>query len=472
MSIKIIPIILSGGSGTRLWPLSRKDRPKQFLHLSGSYSMLQETILRLSGIENIDRPIIVCNENHRFLVAHQCHDIGIEPTIILEPNGRNTAPAITVAAIQSLVEFEDSVLLVLSADHKIEDIKGFHHAIATAKETASEKKLVTFGVKPTGPNIGYGYIKYSGNETNPSKVERFVEKPNLEKANEYFVSKEYLWNSGMFMFTSKYFLDELKRFTPEIYQKSLEAIERSTKDLDFIRLDDKSFNSCPSNSIDYALMEKSDNVFVIPVDIGWSDLGTFESLRDSKTKDINGNIFEGDVISFDTNNTFIRSSEKLVATFGVSNMTIINTKDALFVSDNTQSENVKDIVKVLVEAKRSEHIHHRKVHRPWGWYDSIEQGKYFQVKRLHIDPKAKLSIQRHQKRSEHWVLVSGNVIATKGENDYAMREGDSIFIPKGEIHSLYNPKDEYAEIIEVQSGFYLGEDDIERFEDIYGRADS
>jgi len=472
MSIKIIPIILSGGSGTRLWPLSRKDRPKQFLHLSGSYSMLQETILRLSGIENIDRPIIVCNENHRFLVAHQCHDIGIEPTIILEPNGRNTAPAITVAAIQSLVEFEDSVLLVLSADHKIEDIKGFHHAIATAKETASEKKLVTFGVKPTGPNIGYGYIKYSGNETNPSKVERFVEKPNLEKANEYFVSKEYLWNSGMFMFTSKYFLDELKRFTPEIYQKSLEAIERSTKDLDFIRLDDKSFNSCPSNSIDYALMEKSDNVFVIPVDIGWSDLGTFESLRDSKTKDINGNIFEGDVISFDTNNTFIRSSEKLVATFGVSNMTIINTKDALFISDNTQSENVKDIVKVLVEAKRSEHIHHRKVHRPWGWYDSIEQGKYFQVKRLHIDPKAKLSIQRHQKRSEHWVLVSGNVIATKGENDYAMREGDSIFIPKGEIHSLYNPKDEYAEIIEVQSGFYLGEDDIERFEDIYGRADS
>jgi len=331
---------------------------------------------------------------------------------------------------------------------------------------------VTFGVKPTGPNIGYGYIKYSGNETNPSKVERFVEKPNLEKANEYFVSKEYLWNSGMFMFTSKYFLDELKKFTPEIYQKSLEAIERSTKDLDFIRLDDKSFNSCPSNSIDYALMEKSDNVFVIPVDIGWSDLGTFESLRDSKTKDINGNIFEGDVISFDTNNTFIRSSEKLVATFGVSNMTIINTKDALFVSDNTQSENVKDIVKVLVEAKRSEHIHHRKVHRPWGWYDSIEQGKYFQVKRLHIDPKAKLSIQRHQKRSEHWVLVSGNVIATKGENDYAMREGDSIFIPKGEIHSLYNPKDEYAEIIEVQSGFYLGEDDIERFEDIYGRADS
>jgi len=472
MSIKVIPIILSGGSGTRLWPLSRKDRPKQFLQLYGSHSMLQKTILRLSGIENIDRPIIVCNENYRFLVAHQCHDIGIESTIILEPNGRNTAPAITVAAIQSLVELEDSVLLVLSADHKIEDIEGFHHAIATAKEKALEKKLVTFGVKPTGPNIGYGYIKYSGNETNPSKVERFVEKPNLEKANEYFISKEYLWNSGMFMFTSKYFLGELKKFSPEIYQKSLEAIERSTKDMDFIRLDDKSFNSCPSDSIDYALMEKSDNVFVIPVDIGWSDLGTFESLRDSKTKDINGNIFEGDVISFDTNNTFIRSSDKLVTTVGISNMTIINTKDALFVSDNTQSENVKDIVKVLIESKRSEHIHHRKVHRPWGWYDSIEKGKYFQVKRLHIYPGAKLSIQRHQKRAEHWVLISGKLIATKGENDYAMTEGDSIFIPKGEIHSLYNPNDEYAEIIEVQSGSYLGEDDIERFEDIYGRADS
>jgi len=472
MSIKLTPVILSGGSGTRLWPLSRKDRPKQFLQLYGSYSMLQETILRLRGIENVNKPIIVCNENHRFLVAHQCHDIGIEPTIILESNGRNTAPAITVAAIQSLREFQDSVLLVLSADHKIEDIEGFHHAITTAKETALEKKLVTFGVKPTGPNIGYGYIRYSGNETNPSKVDRFVEKPNLKKANEYFISKEYLWNSGMFMFTSECFLDELKKFNLEMYKKSLEAIEKSTIDFDFIRLDDKSFNSCPSDSIDYALMEKSDNVFVIPVDIGWSDLGTFESLRDSKTKDINGNIFEGDVISFDTNNTFIRSSDKLVTTVGISNMTIINTKDALFVSDNTQSENVKDIVKVLIESKRSEHIHHRKVHRPWGWYDSIEKGKYFQVKRLHIYPGAKLSIQRHQKRAEHWVLISGKLIATKGENDYAMTEGDSIFIPKGEIHSLYNPNDEYAEIIEVQSGSYLGEDDIERFEDIYGRADS
>ena len=472
MSIKITPIILSGGSGTRLWPLSRKDRPKQFLQLYGNHSMLQETILRLSGIENIDKPIIVCNENHRFLVAQQCHDIDIEPTIILEPIGRNTAPAITVAAIQSIREFEDTVLLVLSADHKIENIEGFHHAISIAKKTVIEKKLVTFGVMPTRPNTGYGYIKYSGIDNEPSKVERFVEKPNLEKANEYFISKEYLWNSGMFMFTSKYFLDELKKFNPEIYQKSLEAIERSSKDMDFLRLDEKSFNSCPSDSIDYALMEKSDNVFVIPVDIGWSDLGTFESLRDSKTKDINGNIFEGDVISFDTNNTFIRSSERLVATFGISNMTIINTEDALLISDNTQSENVKDIVKALVESKRSEHVHHRKVHRPWGWYDSIEQGKHFKVKRLHINPKAKLSVQKHQKRAEHWVLISGSVIATKGENAFAMKKGDSIFIPKGEIHSLSNPNDEYAEIIEVQSGSYLGEDDIERFEDIYGRAES
>jgi len=472
MSIKITPIILSGGSGTRLWPLSRKDRPKQFLQLYGNHSMLQETILRLSGIENIDKPIIVCNENHRFLVAQQCHDIDIEPTIILEPIGRNTAPAITVAAIQSIREFEDTVLLVLSADHKIENIEGFHHAISIAKKTVIEKKLVTFGVMPTRPNTGYGYIKYSGIDNEPSKVERFVEKPNLEKANEYFISKEYLWNSGMFMFTSKYFLDELKKFNPEIYQKSLEAIERSSKDMDFLRLDEKSFNSCPSDSIDYALMEKSDNVFVIPVDIGWSDLGTFESLRDSKTRDINGNIFEGDVISFDTNNTFIRSSERLVATIGISNMTIINTEDALLISDNTQSENVKDIVKALVESKRSEHVHHRKVYRPWGWYDSIEQGKHFKVKRLHINPKAKLSVQKHQKRAEHWVLISGSVIATKGENAFAMKKGDSIFIPKGEIHSLSNPNDEYAEIIEVQSGSYLGEDDIERFEDIYGRAES
>ena len=472
MSIKITPIILSGGSGTRLWPLSRKERPKQYLNLSGSLSMLQETILRFSGIENIDRPIIVCNEKHRFLVAQQCHDIGIEPTIILEPNGRNTAPAITVAAIQSIRESQGRVLLVLSADHKIEDIDGFHHAIAIAKKTALEKKLVTFGVKPTGPNTGYGYIKYSGIDNELSKVERFVEKPNLEKANEYFISNEYLWNSGMFMFTSQYFLDRLKKFNPEIYHKSLESIERSSKDLDFIRLDEKSFNSCPSDSIDYALMEKSDNVFVIPVDIGWSDLGTFESLRKSKTKDSNGNVFEGDIISFDTNDSYIRSSDKLVATFGISNMTIINTKDALFVSNNSSSDKVKNIVNILSDLKRSEHIHHRKVHRPWGWYDSIEKGKYFQVKRLHIYPGAKLSIQRHQKRAEHWVLISGKLIATKGENDYAMTEGDSIFIPKGEIHSLCNPNDEYAEIIEVQSGSYLGEDDIERFEDVYGRADS
>jgi len=469
MSIKITPIILSGGSGTRLWPLSRKDRPKQFLQLFGEHSMLQETILRLIGIENIGRPIIVCNENHRFLVAHQCHDIGIETTIILEPNGRNTAPAITVAAIQSLKEFEDSVLLVLSADHKIEDIEGFHHAIALAKQTALEMKLVTFGVKPTGPNIGYGYIKYSGNENELSKVERFEEKPNLERANEYLMSKEYLWNSGMFMFTSECLLDELKKFNPEMYNKSLEAIEKSSKDLDFIRLDEKSFNSCPSDSIDYALMEKSDNVFVIPVDIGWSDLGTFESLRDSKTKDINGNTFEGDIISFDTDNTFIRSSGKLIATLGISNMTIINTKDVLFVSDNIRSDGVKDIVRVLSESERSEHIHHRKVFRPWGWFDSIDLGENYQVKKLHVNPKAKLSLQKHSKRDEHWVVVNGQAIVTKGDKTIVLQSGDSVYIPRETKHSIENVSNNDLVLIEVQSGSYLGEDDIIRYEDLYNR---
>jgi len=284
MSSKITPVILSGGSGTRLWPLSRKDRPKQFLQLYSKHSMFQETILRLSGLENLNKPIIVCNENHRFLVAHQCHDIGIEPTIILEPEGRNTAPAITVAAIQSHREFGDSVLLVLSADHKIEDIEKFHSAIAIAKKGALEKKLMTFGVEPTEPNTGYGYIKYSGNEKKITKVEKFVEKPNFERANKYFTSKEYLWNSGIFMFTSEYLLNELKKLNPEMYKKSSEAIEKSSSDLDFLRLDKESFISCRSDSIDYALMERSDNVFVFPVDIGWSDMGTFESLRDSKTK--------------------------------------------------------------------------------------------------------------------------------------------------------------------------------------------
>ena len=469
MSIKLTPVILSGGSGTRLWPLSRRDRPKQFLQIFGENSMLQETILRINGIENVNKPIIVCNENHRFLVEHQCHDIDIEPTIILEPEGRNTAPAITVAAIQSLREFQDSVLLVLSADHKIEDIEKFHKAIYTAKETALEKKLVTFGVKPTGPNTGYGYIKYSGDEKNLSKVEKFVEKPNFERANEYFISKDYLWNSGMFMFTSKCFLDELNKFNPEMYQKSREAIEKASKDLDFIRLHEKSFNSCPSDSIDYALMEKSDNVFVIPVDIGWSDLGTFESLRESKDKDINGNIFEGDVISFDTNNTFIRSSEKLVATFGVSNMTIINTKDALFVSGNSQSENAQDIVKVLRESQRSEHIHHRKVYRPWGWFDSVDVGENYQVKKLHVNPRSKLSLQKHSKRDEHWVVVNGQATVTKDDNTIVLESGDSVYIPRETKHSIENLSNNDLVLIEVQSGSYLGEDDIIRFEDLYNR---
>jgi len=469
MDISVTPIILSGGSGTRLWPLSRKDRPKQFLPIFGKHSMLQETIIRLNGIENTNNPIIVCNENHRFLVAHQCNELGVNPTIILEPDGRNSAPAITVAAIQSLKEFDNTFLLVLSADHKIENVHKFHLAINAAKKIATKKKLVTFGVKPSSPNTGYGYIKRSTDKENSLKVEKFVEKPDLEKAKKYCSNPSYLWNSGIFMFTAECLLDELKKINSEIYTKSLQAIEKASIDFDFIRLDKESFKSCPSDSIDYALMEKSKNVYVVPIDIGWSDLGTFNSLIACKKPDINGNIFEGDIVSFDTNNSYISSSDKLVATIGITDMTIINTKDALLVSKSQDSDKVRDIVNTLNEAGRLEHIHHRKVFRPWGWYDTIEGGNFFQVKRLHLNPHSKLSLQKHKYRSEHWVIVSGNLIATKGNKEINLVEGESIFIPLGEIHSLENKKSYAAEVIEVQSGKYLGEDDIVRLSDIYGR---
>jgi mannose-1-phosphate guanylyltransferase/mannose-6-phosphate isomerase len=469
--MQVIPVILSGGSGTRLWPLSRKEYPKQYLPLAGDNTMLQETILRLDGLDNLADPIIVCNADHRFLVAEQCQQIGIKnPTILLEPVGRNTAPAIAAAALQSLKETDNAVLLVLSADHVIQDIDAFHEAINIASSQAQEGKLATFGIVPTDANTGYGYIKTSKeNYSGAYKVEEFVEKPDLQTARTYLEQGNYLWNSGMFMFKADTLIDELTNHSPEIVASVKTAVNNAEQDLDFIRLDKQAFESSPSDSIDYALMEKSDNVVVVPLDAGWSDVGSWSALYDIGTKDANGNVIKGDVITQDTTNTYINANHHMVATIGVDNLIIVDTADATFIATQDKAQEVKSIVESLQTKGRDEGAMHRKVYRPWGWYDSIEYDKHFQVKRLHVNPGAKLSLQMHHKRAEHWVVVSGTATAINGEEVLTLKESDSTYIPIGTTHGLENKTNEQLEIVEVQSGTYLGEDDIVRFEDIYGR---
>ena len=470
--MQITPVILSGGSGTRLWPLSRKQYPKQYLPLVGDNTMFQETILRLSGLDNLADPIIVCNANHRFLVSEQCQQIDItNPTILLEPIGRNTAPAIAAAAMQSLKEKDNSVLLVLSADHVIQGVEAFHYAINIAFKQAQDGKLVTFGIVPTDANTGYGYIKSSKENIDGSyKVEEFVEKPDLETARSYLEQGNYLWNSGMFMLQADVLIDELSEQSPNIVSSVIDAVSNAEKDLNFIRLDKKTFESSPSDSIDYALMEKSDNVVVVPLDAQWKDIGSWSVLHDIGTKDTNGNVIKGDVIVQDTTNTYINANHHMVATIGVDNLIVVDTPDATFIAAQEKAQEVKSIVEVMQSNGRNEGTTHRKVYRPWGWYDSIEVGKNFQVKRLHVNPGAKLSLQMHHKRAEHWVVVSGTATAINGEDVLTLTEGDSTYIPIGTTHGLENKTNEQLEIIEVQSGTYLGEDDIIRFEDIYGRS--
>jgi len=469
--MQIIPVILSGGSGTRLWPLSRKQYPKQYLPLAGDNTMLQETILRLNGLDNLADPIIICNADHRFLVAEQCQQIDIaSPTILLEPVGRNTAPAIAAAALQSLKQTDDSVLLVLSADHVIQDVDVFHEAINIACQQAQEGKLATFGIVPTDANTGYGYIKASKDKPDGAyKVEEFVEKPNLETAQSYLEQGNYLWNSGMFMFKATTLIDELTTHSPEIVTSVNDAVNNAEQDLDFIRLDKTTFESSPSDSIDYALMEKSDNVVVVPLDAQWNDIGSWSALYDIGTKDSQGNVIKGDVITQDTTNTYINADHHMVAAIGVDNLIIIDTPDATFIATQDKAQEVKSIVESLQASGRCESSAHRKVYRPWGWYDSIESGEYFQVKRLHVKPGAKLSLQMHHKRAEHWVVVSGTATVTNGEQTFSLEKGESTYIPLGAIHGLENATNKTLEIIEVQSGTYLGEDDIIRFEDMYGR---
>jgi mannose-1-phosphate guanylyltransferase / mannose-6-phosphate isomerase len=470
--MKIVPVILSGGSGTRLWPLSRKQYPKQYLPLASNNTMLQETILRLKGLDNLADPIIVCNVDHRFLVAEQCQQIDIKkPVILLETIGRNTAPAIAAAALQSIKQADDAVLLILSADHVIQNIESFHQAINIAINQAQEGKLVTFGIVPTNANIGYGYIKSSKNNTGGAyKVEEFVEKPDLETAQSYLERGNYLWNSGMFMFKANTLIDELTIHSPDIVESASNAVNNAKQDLDFIRLDRQAFESLSSDSIDYALMEKSDNVVVVPLDAQWNDIGAWPALYDIGIKDKSGNVIKGDVITQGTTNTYINADHHMVVAIGVNNLIIIDTPDATFVATQGKAQEVKSIVESLQARGRCEGDTHRKVYRPWGWYDSIESGKYFQVKRLHVNPGAKLSLQMHHKRAEHWIVVSGIATATNGGEILILNKGESTYVPLGVTHALANNSSEPLEIIEVQSGSYLGEDDIVRFEDVYGRV--
>lgn len=469
----ITPIIMAGGTGSRLWPLSRELYPKQFLKVIGEQSMLQQTIARLSGLEH-KAPVLICNEEHRFIAAEQMRIGGFEHSgIILEPIGRNTAPAIALAALQAVsnaAEGEEPILLVLAADHVIENIAAFESAVQRALPYALEDQLVTFGIVPTAPETGYGYIKAGKQNGNAFTVSEFVEKPNLATAQKYISNGSYYWNSGMFLFKASRYLKELEVFSPEILSICKQAIANPKQDLDFVRVDKDIFETCPDDSVDYAVMEKSQNVMVVPMDAGWSDVGSFSSLWEVSAKDENNNVLKGDVISVDSTNNYIYAENKLVSTVGVDNLVIIETKDAILVADKDQVQNVKTIVKKLKDAGRTEHKLHREVYRPWGKYDSIDFGKRDQVKRITVKPGEKLSIQKHHHRSEHWIVVSGTASVLNGDKTILVTEDESTYIPLGTIHALENPGKIPLEMIEVQTGSYLGEDDIVRFEDRYGRV--
>lgn len=472
MTNKVIPVILSGGSGSRLWPLSRADYPKQYLSLNTDHSMFQETILRLKDIPNIANPVIVCSDQHRFLVAEQLQQIDIDnPTIILEPTGRNTAPAITAAVMQLAKNGSNDIIFVLPSDHVIQDIERFHKAIQIAVKQATAGKLVTFGVVPTSPNLNYGYIKKVDSINNYYKVEEFIEKPNQKNAEEYCKNGNYLWNSGMFIFKVDTFLLEISQHSIEMVKKVEYSVMNATIDFDFIRLEGNSFKTLPSASIDYELMEKTENVEVVPLDVGWSDLGSWGSLYEFNKKDLDGNVIKGDVHTFETTDSYIHSYQNLVVTIGLKEMYIINTPDVTFISNRKDISKVQEILSQLNDINRNEHSQNRKVYRPWGWFDPIEIGKNYKVKRLHVKPGAKLSLQFHAKRAEHWVVVKGVATITNGDNELTLSDGQSTYIPKGVKHSLKNMENESLEVIEIQSGSYLGEDDIVRIEDIYGRKD-
>jgi len=472
--MKIYPVILSGGAGTRLWPLSRAVLPKQLLPLVSDQTMLQETALRVGGWPELMAPLVVCGNEHRFLVAEQMREIGVTPLgILLEPAGRNTAPAVAAAAHYLMAIDPQAVMLVLPADHVIKNKEAFAAAVARAADTVREGALATFGVVPTGPETGYGYIHRGGAVAGADdcyQVDRFVEKPDRETAQAFVADGRYYWNSGMFLFRAERYLSELQQFKPEIAAASEAAVRLGYRDLDFCRLDEASFAACPSDSIDYAVMERTSHAVVVPADIGWSDVGSWSALWEVQQGDADGNVQRGDVYLDGVSNSLVRAESRIVAVVGVSDLVVVETPDAVLVAHKDQVQRVKQVVDHLKSKERTEHLHHTKVYRPWGYYEGIDAGDRFQVKRITVKPGEKLSLQMHHHRAEHWVVVSGTARVTCGEKISLLSENESTYIPIGMNHRLENPGKLPLHIIEVQSGSYLGEDDIVRFEDIYQRT--
>jgi len=474
---KIIPIILGGGTGSRLWPLSRESFPKQFLKLTddSEYTLIQKTYKRIENIENMTKPIIICNEEHRFIVGDQMNRINTKPlSILLEPEGRNTAPAIAIASLKALEEYKDPILLILSSDHEIKNVQKFTESIKRSIDLAKEGKLVIFGIIPTHPSTGYGYIKslikLSEGNLVSSKVEKFIEKPDIETAQKLFEDKHFTWNSGIFVFKAKSILNELKSYAPEIIKSCEQCLKKSQKDLDFLRLDKKTFTNCENISIDYAVMEKTKKAYVLPLNCGWDDIGTWDSLWNISKKDPKGNATKGKILTKDTKNSLIRSEEKLVVSIGLDNIIIIETKDAVLVADKKKAQKVKNIVNTLNKQGLIEGRQHKKVFRPWGYYLSIENDRKWQIKKIEVNPGASLSLQMHKQRAEHWIVVKGTAKVEVDEKEYYLSENESTYIPLGSKHRLSNPGTKPLILIEVQSGDYLGEDDIVRFEDNYGRS--
>lgn len=468
----LYPVIMAGGSGSRLWPLSRQLNPKQFLKLTDNdLSMLQATVARLEGVSGA-APLVICNEEHRFLVAEQLRQQNKEgSSIILEPVGRNTAPAIALAALHLAETNPDALMLVLPADHLIRNTAALEASIDAALPLARAGKLVTFGIVPTQAETGYGYIQQGKALADDAyAVSRFVEKPNRETAQKYVDSGEYLWNSGMFLFSCERYLQELEAFRPDILDACKKSMAACITDMDFVRVDAKAFAACPDDSIDYAVMEKTADAVMVKLDADWSDIGSWSALWEVSDKDADGNSVKGDVIAHDSRNNFVRAEHRLVATVGVDDLVIVETKDAVMVAHKDKVQDVKKVVERIKRNGRHEHMNHREVYRPWGMYDSIASGNRYQVKCITVKPGAKLSVQMHHHRAEHWVVVSGTAKVTKGNETYLVSENESTFIPIGEVHSLENPGVIELQLIEVQSGSYLGEDDIVRFEDRYGRA--
>ncbi len=468
--MKVIPVILCGGAGTRLWPLSRELYPKQLLALVDEFSLLQNTVTRCAGHPDVTDPVLVCNEEHRFLVAEQLREIGVSPSkIILEPEGRNTAPAVALAAHEVLKQDDDAVLVILPSDHVIREPEVFLGVLSQAIELAKTDALVTFGVVPNKAETGYGYIRKGLAVEEAFKVDTFVEKPDVATANEFFRSGLYYWNSGMFVFRASVYLRELEQQKPEIAKAMATATQNASRDLDFTRVDADAFKASPSDSIDYAVMEHTTQAMVVPLDAGWSDIGSWDALWEISEKDTHNNTLVGDVVVNGVENSYVWSENRLVSVIGLNDVVVVETADAVMVASLDQAQDVKAVVKRLKDEKREERTFHRKVYRPWGYYEGLDAGPAFQVKRISVNPGASLSLQLHHHRAEHWVVVNGVATVTIGEKVFRLNKNESCYIPTETKHRLQNLTEAPLEIVEVQSGAYLGEDDIVRFDDNYGR---